>query len=315
MTGDKRWSFERVRRKIRYSLFRQRWNIAVTRHSAAATAGLCGTARQQAALDDLLWMEEDRAGLAADPFVIPPAGDEKYYRILFEFLPWKENIGRIEGVRLLKNDIFSDKTLVLGSPHHLSYPFVIEHDGVYGFIPEHAQSRDLSIYLIDEDTRKLSKETIGIDLPLVDSTIFRWEGKYWMFATHDGDAVNSDLYIYHAPGLTGPWTGHRQNPVKQDRGNARPAGQIIHHDGRPFRPAQDCASHYGSGIVINEIVTLTETKFEERPVSEIRPSRTARYDYGLHTIASAGDMTVIDGARLESALHPALDSLGRLVRP
>lgn len=314
MTGAKAWGFEQVKRKIRYSLFRQRWNIAVTGHSAAATAGLCGAARQRAALDDLIWMAEDREGFAADPFVMPPTGGEKYHRILFEFLPWNENLGRIESVRLLPDGRFSEKALVLDSTHHLSYPFVIEHDGSYGFIPEHAQSRDLSFYVIDDDGKAFSKTTIGAGLPLIDSTIFQWQGRYWMFATHEGDAVNSDLYIYHAPGLAGPWTEHRQNPVKQDRGNARPAGQIILHEGRPFRPAQDCISHYGSGIVVNAILTLTETEFEERPVSEIRPGR-ARYDYGLHTIASAGDMTVIDGARLESALHPALDSLGRYIRP
>jgi hypothetical protein len=108
---------------------------------------------------------------------------------------------------------------------------------------------------------------------------------------------------------------HPQNPVKRDIGNARPAGQLIAHAGALFRPAQDCRTHYGSGIIVNEIKTLTEDQFEETPVSEIRPAAGSRYGYGLHTISSAGEYTVIDGARIESSIHPALDRLGRYFLP
>lgn len=309
------WDFDRLRKRIRYSLFRQRWNIAITQHSVAVTAGLCGDGPQRAALNDLIWMAEEDEGFAADPFIIPPASDEEHFHILFEFFPWTEKVGRIECTKWSGGNFLLGKTGVLDSPYHLSYPFVMQHEGRYVFIPEHAQSKDLSLYGIDGSGRANGKEMIRNDLPLIDSTFFQWHGKYWMFATHDNAAVNSDLYLYHAPTLKGPWTGHRRNPVKQDPANARPAGQIILHQGKAFRPAQDCASHYGSGIVVNEILTLSETEFDEQPVSEIRPSASTRYDYGLHTIASAGAITVIDGARLESVLHPGLDPLGRYVRP
>jgi hypothetical protein len=72
-------------------------------------------------------------------------------------------------------------------------------------------------------------------------------------------------------------------------------------------------THYGSGIIVYEITRLTKEEFEETPVSELRPSQSSLYNYGLHTISSAEGYTVIDGARMESKIHPRFDSLGRHV--
>ena len=37
------------------------------------------------------------------------------------------------------------------------------------------------------------------------------------------------------------------------------------------RPAQNCAKRYGYGMQLNEIVTLSETDYEERPIRSIFP--------------------------------------------
>ena len=182
-------------------------------------------------------------------------------------------------------------------------------------VPEHSESHDLSLYRIDDFGLANGKESLGLHTSLLDSTIIQLKDKYWLFATQAGSGENRDLYIYYADDLKAPWTMHMQNPVKSDVSNARPAGQFIFYNGKMFRPAQDCRTHYGSGIVINEVKTLSEDAFEEVPVSEIRPEIGSRYEYGLHTISSAGDYTVVDGARIESSIHPRLDGLGRYFLP
>lgn len=303
-----------VRRKLQYLAFRQKWNIGITRHSAAVVAGLEGTRPQRQALDELVWREESRGAFAADPFIArrPNAGDG--YLVFFEYYPWRGKRGRIDWVEFAEGK-FGKSGVCLDSPFHLSYPYLLSDDDELAMLPEHSQSRDLSLYRIGEDGVAKSKDLIGNDLSLVDSSILFLHGKYWLFATHAGPQENAELHIYHAKAMLGPWTRHAQNPVKHDRSNARPAGQFIAHSGKLFRPAQDCASHYGSGIIINELKTLTEDEFEEVPASEIRPQPGSPYGYGLHTISSAGDYTVVDGARIESVIHPRLDFLGRHVLP
>jgi hypothetical protein len=182
-------------------------------------------------------------------------------------------------------------------------------------IPEHSEARDLSLYKFDDTGTVCEKKTLFRHIELIDSSILHWQDKYWLFATHAGSDENSALYIYHATELGGPWVAHAGNPVKIDASNARPAGQFIRHGDGLFRPAQDCQSHYGAGVVINEIKVLTEHAFEENPVSDIRPEPGWRYNYGLHTISSSDDYTVIDGARIESTLHSILDRLGRYFIP
>ncbi len=300
----------RLRRKIQYSCFRQQWNVALTPYSAPIVAGLEGASRQRQALDELCWMPERRDIFLADPFIVADTETPGDFLIYYEHFPWRVGRGSIYCVRFHAGS-FDEPVVVLESPHHLSYPFIMLVDGRLAMIPEHSAAQDLSLYPLDHAGRIERKVTIRQDLSLVDSTVVHWEGRYWMFATHAGGNDNSVLYIYYADAPEGPWAPHARNPVKRDIGNSRPAGSFIVHRGALFRPAQDCAAYYGSGVVINEVLRLTEDEFEERQVGEIRPPSGSRYHYGLHTISSVHDHTAIDGARMESSLHPSLDRFGR----
>jgi hypothetical protein len=60
------------------------------------------------------------------------------------------------------------------------------------------------------------------------------------------------------------------------------------------------------------IDTLTPTRFAETPVQRIAPDPRGAYPDGLHTIAGAGDLTVIDGKRL--VFSPIAFALHVLVR-
>lgn len=299
-----------IRRKLQYSIFRQKWNIGITRHSGAVVAGLEGARRQRQALDDLLWMDERRDAYAADPFIIRCPGNQENYLIFFEHYLWRRQRGTIQCVEF-RNGIFGVSKLSLESRCHLSYPYIFPYLEDTVIMPEHSESGDLSLYKFDDLGKIYNKETIGKSLNFLDSTVIYCNKKYWIFTTHAGPNENRDLYLYYTDDLKAPWSMHPQNPVKRDVSSARPAGQFISHAGKMFRPAQDCRTHYGSGIIINELKTLTEETFEEVPVSEIRPEVGSRYEYGLHTISSAGDYTVLDGARIESSIHPSLDRFGR----
>jgi hypothetical protein len=105
------------------------------------------------------------------------------------------------------------------------------------------------------------------------------------------------LYIWHAPDLLGPWEPHAANPVKVDLGSARPAGTPFAYRGDLYRPAQDCSRTYGGRVVINRILRLTPTDFQEELIAYVEPITDSPYVAGLHTLSSFGDLTLIDGKR------------------
>jgi hypothetical protein len=103
------------------------------------------------------------------------------------------------------------------------------------------------------------------------------------------------LHAWHAPDLFGPWVPHAGNPVKTDVRSSRPAGRPFVHRGQLYRPAQDCSRTYGGAVTINRVVRLSPTAFEEETIAVVEPYVDSPYPYGVHTLSTAGEYTVIDG--------------------
>jgi hypothetical protein len=94
--------------------------------------------------------------------------------------------------------------------------------------------------------------------------------------------------------------------------SARPGGTPFHHDGALYRPAQDCSVTYGGRIVINRVLRLSPTAFEEEPVSTVEPDPDGPFPDGLHTLSSLGNVTLVDGKRravIPAEVYRSLSSL------
>jgi len=133
----------------------------------------------------------------------------------------------------------------------------------------------------------------------VDTSIFHFDGRWWLTCTNLDDGPWEKLFIWHADDLTGSWRPHRANPVKIDRRSSRPAGTPFLHEGTLYRPAQDCSKSYGQSVVINRIRRLTTEEFEEEEVAYVKPFQPP-YLEGLHTLSSIDGMTLIDGKRFRT---------------
>ncbi|MBK6296569.1 MAG: hypothetical protein IPF48_00380 [Sphingomonadales bacterium] len=304
----------RVRRKLQYSIYRQKWNIAATPYSVSVVAGLEGRRKQQKALDDLRWMDERRDFFAADPFIIRKPGTASEYLIFYEHLSWRTNRGA-HRLRRFEDGQFGAVEVCLEGPTTFPTPHVLLDKGQIATFLNIPASKDLSIYRVNERGVADKKTTIGRHLDLVDSTLLFHGDRHWLFCTHAGAADKSGTP--HLPCRDDVWpvaAADERNPVKTDLFDARPAGAFIRHGGELFRPAQDCRSHYGAGVVVNRVTRLTESEFVEEQVSEVRPKPALRYDYGLHTISSAGEYCY--RRRWDrNSIHPRLDRFGHLFRP
>jgi hypothetical protein len=206
---------------------------------------------------------------------------------------------------------------------HASYPYLLEHQGEIYCIPETARLREVSLYRAHPFPTHWSRVgTLLADVAALDSTVFQYQGLWWLTCTDKDRGAHSKLFIWVAADLFGPWTPHASNPVKIDVRSARPAGTPFVHQGVLYRPAQDCSRTYGGGVVIHRVTRLTPTEFSEEPVAVIRPDATGDYPDGVHTLAAAGNLTLIDGKRLvfkgaefRRALRRELAKVGLFRRP
>ena len=182
---------------------------------------------------------------------------------------------------------------------HLSYPYLLEVDGKLLCVPETNEAREVALYEPLEFPNRWRKVvTLLRDRALVDATPFFFGGCWWLAASEvAAKGKTSELHLWWARELAGPWTAHAHNPVKVDVRSARPGGTPFVHDGVLYRPAQDCSSTYGRRIVVNRVLELTPERFEEETATVLEPDADGPCPAGLHTLSAVGDYTLIDGKR------------------
>ncbi len=230
----------------------------------------------------------------ADPFLVEKDGKTFLF---FEDLRYCDNRALISCCELAADGTTGTPFEVVRRPYHLSYPFLFEHEGAMYMIPETKGNRTIELYRATCFPAGWNLEAVLLrDIYAVDATIQKIGGKFWMFAgISNGRYSNCDeLGIFFADALTGPWTPHPANPVISDVRSARPAGALFYEDGRLIRPSQDCAKAYGYALVFSEVLTLSETEYEERPIARLDPT-WVKGNLGTHTYSRTEQFEVIDG--------------------
>jgi hypothetical protein len=234
----------------------------------------------------------------ADPFPVTWQGRTF---VFFEDLDHRVGKGTISAIAFDGTGPKGPVLPVLEEPWHLSYPFLIEHDGELWMIPESSENRDVAIYrCIGFPDRWERHATLLSGLELGDATIVRHNGLHYLFgATRDGAGGYSDtLSIFHAGHLFGPWLPHARNPIMVDRTSARPAGHFVTMNGQLWRPVQDCSAGYGAALGLAEITELSPTSFQQTVRHTLRPGHQWP-GRKLHTLNRCGRLEVIDGSRIQ----------------
>lgn len=231
----------------------------------------------------------------ADPFVVKENG--KFYAF-FEIYLNSRGLGHLAVFELGKKGPVTEPIDILKTDYHLSYPFVFKEDDKWYMIPETKQVKRIELYECEEFPHKWKKVgNMMENIQAVDATILKKDGLYWMFTNvveNQGGSSHDELFLYYSETLyPGDWKPHPQNPLVSDVRNARPAGKIFTHNGKTYRPAQDCAKAYGYAININEIVELTTTSYKEVRDQSILPN-WAKDLKGVHTINFCDELTIID---------------------
>jgi hypothetical protein len=247
---------------------------------------------------DITWLPEvPRTRYLADPSGFMEEG--RLHILSEDYSYTKKKAGILETVCELDPFRFGIPGSVLGGSLHMSYPFILEHDGKVYCIPESYQSSQITLYRREKPGGTFVRERVLLDdVAAVDPTLFFYHERWWLFFTSRKNS-NTHLFIYHSPDLAGEFHAHAQNPVKTDIRSSRPAGTPFFDRDQLYRPAQDCSVTYGGRIAINRVAKLSADDFFEETVHFIEPVKDSRYNQGLHTLSGVGNLTLIDGKRYQ----------------
>lgn len=184
---------------------------------------------------------------------------------------------------------------VLEGQGHLSYPYIVEHEGAVYVVPEDVNSGRVTLYRLNEGQTSLTPLRTLLDEPLLSPTVFPHDGRWWLFGTK-APIENTALHAYHSPRIEGPYSPHLLNPIKTDIRSSRPGGTPFLHGGELWRPAQDHSVAGMVRIAINRVSQLSPDRFAEETMKFLEPLK-APWSKGIRTLSAVGDITLVDGMR------------------
>jgi hypothetical protein len=276
--------FSSVRNRIGYKLFytgNLKWFLYFGDNHNSLLPDLNNLQRLDPQLNDRFW---------ADPF--PLSREGKNY-IFVEELFYKENVGHISLIELGNDGKPQAINRIIEKPYHISFPFVFKAGDDYFMVPETSANKSIDIYKCTRFPHKWEfVKSLMKDLRAVDTILFCYENKWWLFTTIDEtdglSGGSTELFLFFNDDLfSDAWESHPQNPIITDVRISRPAG------GKIYRPSQDCSGRYGRAINICQILALSETEYNETPVYRITPDWDKDIK-GTHTYNFDNNFVVID---------------------
>lgn len=240
-------------------------------------------------------LPDDGQRYYADPFVVRHGGR----RWLFvEEFPYATQKGILSVSEISPLGEIGTPRPFLELPHHLSYPFIFQHDGAYWLIPESSAAKRVEIYRATEFPLRWEFVAVLVDgVEVSDATVVEHSGRLWMAGTVSGGGASTwdALHLWSADRLLGQWRHVGDGPVFVDARSGRPAGAFFRRGGELWRPAQDCGPGYGAALALARVDRLGDEGFAQTVMTTLKPGESWP-GKGLHTLNWAAGIEVIDGA-------------------
>lgn len=201
------------------------------------------------------------AATTADPFIFAaPDG----LHLFFEVWDTARGRGVIAHAHGSQPGVWSYDRVVLVEPWHLSYPHVFAWAGEVWMIPESRRANQVRLYSATEFPYGWTLERVLLDGQFADPTVIGQPDGWYLFSQRGLD----ELTLHYGESLLGPMRAHPRSPVRVgNRRVTRPAGPILHWQGRRYRVAQDGFPSYGSCVRALEILALDPEHYEERELA------------------------------------------------
>ena len=153
--------------------------------------------------------------------------------------------------------------IVLKQPHHLSYPFVFEHEGEIYMMPESKSVKRVDIYRAVDFPKKWVFEKTILRGRYMDCSMVYHQGRYWIFAGWR----SYWLRLFHSPNPLGPWTAHWMPSIRRySRSSTRPGGRPVVINHQLVRFSQDNTLYYGQQLRAWNVTTMNRWWYAEKPL-------------------------------------------------
>lgn len=251
-------------------------------------------------VEDTIWLPAPgNFRFIADPFGVWRDG---LLWVFVEALDYRIKRGEIHYYALDTSFTVQSQGVALRAAHHLSYPYLITYQGELYMLPEAYRSGQLTLYRAIHFPDRWEPVATLLDLPAIDASVIQHDGLWWMFFTMPGENQRAlrELHVAFAKDLLEPWKLHPMNPVRTGYDASRPGGTPFLANGAVHLPVQDCTSDYGAALHLLRFDHLTPDYVSSSAVGmPLLPSSfPAPYRDGLHTLAQAGHVTLIDGKQI-----------------
>jgi len=287
-------TYFRLRRLLKLIFYIDYWNIGIVKCHISEFLNDCSP--------DIQWFPlKSKRIFYADPFALCDSEDSHKLHVFFETYDFLKGKGIIQ--YSCYNNSFSSPVNVIEDKYHLSYPYLMQNGNEILIIPECFKSESITSYSALKFPHEWGEKHEMIkNYKGVDTAIVKRDNIYWMFTSDKNDGLLFNLNIFYSDKLTGTWIPHPKNPVKTDVRCSRCAGTPFEYKNSLYRPAMDNSERNEGRIVINKVVKLTRTEFDEVPVKTIYPFTGNYFPDKTHTISSSGEYTFIDGAKTVSII-------------
>ena len=196
----------------------------------------------------------------ADPFAIFRNGAWYLFFELFQ----KDSKNAVIGASRSENlRDWEPLGIVLKQPHHLSYPFVFEHDGQTYMMPESRSVRRVDLYRAVEFPFRWTFEKTILRGRLMDCSMVQHQKLFWIFAGWR----SYGLKLFYARHPLGPWKSHWMPCIRgYSRSSSRPGGRPVLQNNKLVRFSQDCTDYYGQQLRAWNVTRMNRLWYSEEPL-------------------------------------------------
>ena len=242
---------------------------------------------------DVKWLKHNyKDRWFADPFILKI--DSQEIVLLAEDYLIASEKGRISKLTIDRNNVkLLSCEVILELESHLSFPAIFRYKNDTYIYPENSSKNNLIIYKYSEKENKIEKSSILVNEPLTDAIITKQNDKYYIFSTKKPFQNKNILNIYSSSNWNGPYS-FDHNFIFNDN-CARNAGDLFYINEKVYRPAQDCNTGYGKGIVLQEVI-FNKNRFTFEELKRYYPS-SHKWNLGLHTFNIYDNFIVTDGKK------------------
>ena len=276
----------KIKRMIKMLFYHESWDIMILKDHGShlfpdnTLEILSKTAAQQL---------KKKYTFQADPFIIEKA--DKLY-VFYEAFSFRNSKGTLR-CRILDRELTEiDDVKLEGFDDlkcHLSFPFLIHINDQLFMIPESSERKEVILFQSVEFPVRWKKIKVLIsDTEVTDNVFLTINETCYLLST----TMDNEIIIHSAENIFGEW--QRIAPsLKVSNHHHRGAGAPYLVDNKMYFLTQECTPEtYGKSIYIKELVTLSNTVFDESLIEKINSS--INHSDGVHTLNFSNNYIVYD---------------------